>query len=93
LPSVPESSGRALQLQEDVKRTFSIGESSDWEENPANGKAKQQADFAEGFFERAHEPIFSTASAQFITVAAIENICRKEIKRRLEMTDPADPTG
>jgi len=87
--TVPESSGRALQLQEeDVKRTFSIGESSDWEENPANGKAKQQADFAEGFFERSHEPIFNTASAQFITIAAIENICRKEIKRRLEMTDP-----
>lgn len=90
--TVPESSGRALQLQEeeDVKRTFSIGESSDWEENPANGKAKQQADFAEGFFERGHEPIFNTASAQFITIAAIENICRKEIKRRLEI---ADPTG
>jgi len=87
--TVPESSARALKLPEDTQRTFCIGDKKDFEVSFANGKARRlkpqhRVDFDEGYFDRGHEPIFKTKSAQFITFAAIENICRKEIQRVLQ---------
>jgi len=54
------------------------------EEKAKRLKPKAKVDFDEGFFDRGHEPIYKTKSAQFITVTSIENICRKEIDRLLK---------
>ena len=87
--TVPESSARALKLGDDTQRTFCIGDKMEFEASFVDEKAKRlrpqyKVDFDEGFFDRAHEPIYNTKSAQFITLAAIENICRREIRRKLE---------
>ena len=87
--TVPESSARALTLPEDTQRTFCIGDKNEFEASFADEKAKRlkpqaKVDFDEGYFDRGHEPIFKTKSAQFITFTAIENICRKEIQRVLQ---------
>ena len=87
--TVPESSARALKLPEDTQRTFCIGDKNEFEASFADEKAKRlkpqaKVDFDEGYFDRGHEPIFKTKSAQFITFTAIENICRKEIRRVLQ---------
>jgi len=87
--TVPESSARALKLPEDTQRTFCIGDKNEFEASFADEKAKRlkpqrKVDFDEGYFDRGHEPIFKTRSAQFITFTAIENICRKEIRRVLQ---------
>lgn len=87
--TVPESSARALKLGDDTKRTFCIGDKMEFEASFVDEKSKRlrpqcAVDFDEGFFERGHEPIYRTKSAKFITFAAIENICRKEIRRLLE---------
>ena len=87
--TVPESSARALKLAEDKQRTFCIADLRDLEASFVNGKAKRlkpqcKVDFDEGYFDRGHEPIFRTKSAHFITITAIENICRKEIRRILQ---------
>lgn len=86
--TVPESSGRALKLEGPTKRTFCIADKSGFESNFVEKKAKRTKpkmapDFDEGWFDRAHEPIYKTQSAQFITFTAIENICRKEIRKML----------
>ena len=87
--TVPESSARALKLSEDTQRTFCIGDRHEFEASFADEKARRlkpqaKVDFDEGYFDRGHEPIFKTKSAQFITFTAIENICRKEIQRVLQ---------
>ncbi len=86
--TVPESSAGALKLAEDTQRTFCIADKSGFEANFVEEKAKRlkpkrDPDFDEGFFDRGHEPIYKTKSAQFITFTAIENICRKEIQNKL----------
>lgn len=86
--TVPESSGSALKPSADCKRTFCIADRSGFEakaveKNAKRTKPKHQPDFDEGFFDRGHEPIFKTKSAQFITITAIENICRREIQKML----------
>ena len=87
--TVPESSAKALRLGEDTKRTFCIGDKGGFEANFAEKNAPRtkpqaQPDFDEGFFDRGHEPIYKTRSAQFITCTAIENICRKQIGQMLQ---------
>jgi len=87
--TVPESSARALKLPEDTQRTFCIGDLREFEASFVDEKAKRlkpqcKVDFDEGYFDRSHEPIYQTKSAQFITCTAIENICRKEIGRVLQ---------
>ncbi|HEY5523654.1 MAG TPA: alpha/beta hydrolase, partial [Desulfuromonadaceae bacterium] len=87
--TVPESSARALKLPEDTQRTFCIGDLREFEASFVDEKAKRlkpqcKVDFDEGYFDRSHEPIYQTKSAQFITCTAIENICRKEIGRLLQ---------
>lgn len=87
--TVPESSARALKLPEDTQRTFCIGDLREFEASFVDEKAKRlkpqcKVDFDEGYFDRGHEPIYKTKSAQFITCTAIENICRKEIGRLLQ---------
>lgn len=89
--TVPESSGMALKLGEDTKRTFCIADKEGFEadfakENAPRTKPRRGVDFDESWFDRGHEPIFKTKSAQHITFTAIENICRKEIKRMLGET-------
>ncbi|MHB8139154.1 MAG: esterase/lipase family protein [Smithellaceae bacterium] len=86
--TVPESSAMALQLQTDKKRTFCIADKCEFE-GPFADKHKRlrprnEPDFDEGYFDRGHEPILQTQSTRFITFTAIENICRKEIRRLLE---------
>ncbi|MBT0895443.1 putative lipase [Geobacter hydrogenophilus] len=86
--TVPESSGFALKPKEDRKRTFCIADKSGFEANFVDEKAqrtkpKRDPDFDEGFFDRGHEPIYKTKSAQLITFTAIENICRREIQNIL----------
>ena len=87
--TVPESSGRALKLTEDKQRTFCIADMREFESSFVEKKAKRlkpqcKVDFDEGYFDRSHEPIYKTKSAQFITFTSIENICRKEIERKLQ---------
>lgn len=87
--TVPESSGRALKLGEDKQRTFCIADMREFEASFVEKKAKRlkpknKVDFDEGYFDRGHEPIYKTKSAQFITFTSIENICRKEIERILQ---------
>jgi len=89
--TVPESSGMSLKLDEDTKRTFCIADKEGFEadfvkENAPRTKPKRKVDFDESWFDRGHEPIFKTKSAQYITFTAIENICRNEIKRMLGET-------
>ncbi|NLD82309.1 MAG: hypothetical protein GX642_14225, partial [Smithella sp.] len=86
--TVPESSAMALQLPTDTQRTFCIADRQEFEgffagQNPRL-KPKHQPDFDEGYFDRGHEPVLNTSSARFITFTAIENICRKEIRRLLQ---------
>jgi len=81
--TVPESSARALKLPPDTRRIFCIGDKGSYKAGRERRKSIDTSDFDEAFFDRAHEPIFKSASAQTITFTAIENICRKEIKRRL----------
>jgi pimeloyl-ACP methyl ester carboxylesterase len=87
--TVPESSARALKLPEDKQRTFCIADLLELEAAFVDKKAKRlkpkcKVDFDEGYFDRGHEPIFRTKSAHFITITAIENICRNEIRRVLQ---------
>jgi hypothetical protein len=87
--TVPESSARALKLREDKQRTFCIADLLELEAAFVDAKAKRlkpkcKVDFDEGYFDRGHEPIFRTKSAHFITITAIENICRNEIRRVLQ---------
>jgi len=87
--TVPESSAMSLKLGEDKQRTFCIADMREFESSFVEKKAKRlkpkkKVDFDEGFFDRGHEPIYKTKSAQFITFTAIENICRKEIDRILK---------
>ena len=87
--TVPESSARALRLREDKQRTFCIADLLELEASFVDKKAKRlkpkcKVDFDEGYFDRGHEPIFRTKSAHFITITAIENICRNEIRRVLQ---------
>ena len=85
--TVPESSGMALKLNSDKKRTFCIADKREFEakaiEKNSRLKPKNTPDFDEGYFDRGHEPIYKTKTAQFITYTCIENICRKEIKNLL----------
>ncbi len=86
--TVPESSAMALQLPTDTQRTFCIADRHEFQgffpgQNPRL-KPKHQPDFDEGYFDRGHEPVLNTSSARFITFTAIENICRKEIRRLLQ---------
>jgi len=86
--TVPESSAMALQLPTDKQRTFCIADRHEFQgffpgQNPRL-KPKHQPDFDEGYFDRGHEPVLNTSSARFITFTAIENICRKEIRRLLQ---------
>ena len=87
--TVPESSARALKLAEDKQRIFCIADLRELEAAFVDEKAKRlkpkcKVDFDEGFFDRGHEPIFRTKSAHFITITAIENICRNAIRRVLQ---------
>lgn len=87
--TVPESSAKALRLGEDTRRTFCIGDREGFEakfaeKNAPRTKPQTLPDFDEGFFDRGHEPIYKTRSAQFITSTAIENICRKQIRKMLQ---------
>lgn len=87
--TVPESSAMSLKLGEDKQRTFCIADMREFESSFVEKKAKRlkpkkKVDFDEGYFDRGHEPIYKTKSAQFITFTAIENICRKEIDRILK---------
>lgn len=86
--TVPESSGFALKPPNDRKRTFCIADKSGFEAKFVDKKAprtkpKREPDFDEGYFDRGHEPIYKTRSAQLITFTAIENICRREIQNML----------
>lgn len=85
--TVPESSAKSLKLGNDKKRTFCIADKNEFEKSFADKhkrlKPQQKPDFDEGYFDRGHEGIFKTQSAQFITHTALENICRQEIKRLL----------
>lgn len=87
--TVPESSALSLKLETDKQRTFCISDMREFESSFVEKKAKRlkpkcKVDFDEGYFDRGHEPIYKTKSAQFITFTAIENICRKEIDQVLK---------
>lgn len=45
------------------------------------GRTIEINDTRESFFERGHEPIYKTETAQKITFTAIENLCREKIRR------------
>jgi len=93
--TVPESSARALKpfaaasVKHDkkgkkIRRTFAIGDASGVEAKFTKEKAprtqpKHPPDFDEGWFDRGHEPIYKTKSAQHITFTVIESICRRRI--------------
>ena len=96
--TVPESSGMALKLNSDKKRTFCIADKREFEakaiEKNSRLKPKNTPDFDEGYFDRGHEPIYKTKTAQFITYTCIENICRKEIKNLLaKVSGACVPSG
>jgi hypothetical protein len=93
--TVPESSARALKpfaaasvkydkKGKKIRRTFAIGDASGVEAKFTKKKAprtqpKHATDFDEGWFDRGHEPIYKTQSAQHITFTVIESICRRRI--------------
>ena len=96
--TVPESSARALnpfdgaavkydRKGEKIRRTFSIGdasgvESAFVEEKAPRTASKTMPDFNESWFDRGHEPVYHTKSAQHITFTAIESICRRRIAKQ-----------
>jgi hypothetical protein len=91
--TVPESSARALnpfagaevkcdKKGKKIKRTFSIGDASGVEtesvkKNAPRTMPKSAPEFDEGWFDRGHEPVYKTKSAQHITSTVIESICRR----------------
>jgi len=93
--TVPESSARALKpfaaasvkydkKGKKIRRTFAIGDASGVEAKFTKKKAprtqpKHPPDFDEGWFDRGHEPIYKSKSAQHITFTIIESICRRRI--------------
>jgi hypothetical protein len=98
--TVPESSARALKpfakatVKYDMKgkkirRTFSIGDKAGVEADFVKKKAprtrpKLLPDCDEAWFDRGHEPIYKSKSAQHITFTAIENICRRRIAEQVK---------
>ena len=93
--TVPESSARALdpfasaavkydRKGKKIRRTFSIGDVSGAEtafvkKKAPRTKPKSPPEFDEAWFDRGHEPVYKTKSAQHITFTVIESICRRRI--------------
>ena len=93
--TVPESSARALnpfaeasvkydEKGKKIRRTFAIGDVSGVEagfvkKNAPRTEPKSPPEFDEAWFDRGHEPVFKTQSAQHITFTAIENLCRRRL--------------
>ena len=93
--TVPESSARALNpfaeasvkydsKGKKIRRTFAIGDVSGVEagfvkKNAPRTEPKSPPEFDEAWFDRGHEPVFQTKSAQHITFTAIENLCRRRL--------------
>jgi hypothetical protein len=94
--TVPESSARALdpaknaKVKQDkkgkkIRQTFSIGDKAGVEADFVKKKAprtepKSPPDCDEAWFDRGHEPVYRSRSAQNITFAAIENLCRRRLE-------------
>jgi hypothetical protein len=102
--TVPESSARALDPAQNAKvkrdkkgkkirRTFSIGDKAGVEADFVKKKAprtepKSPPDCDEAWFDRGHEPIYRSRSAQNITFAAIENLCRRRLEEHMRRGQP-----
>jgi hypothetical protein len=96
--TVPESSARALnpfagalvkydRKGKKIRRTFAIGDVSGVEtaftkKKAPRTKPKSPPEFDEAWFDRGHEPIYKTKSAQHITFTVIESICRRRIAQQ-----------
>lgn len=96
--TVPESSARALnpfvgasvkydKKGKKIRRTFAIGDVSGVEAEFVKKKAlrtepKSPPEFDEAWFDRGHEPVYKSRSAQHIAFTVIENICRRRISQR-----------
>lgn len=96
--TVPESSARALdpfaaaavkytKKGEKIRRTFSIGDKAGVEtefvkKHVPRTRPQRPPDFDEAWFDRGHEPVYKTKSAQHITFTAIENMLRRYIAKQ-----------